>query len=938
MRSVADNARDRNRETGFNRIVVHSIIAAQKIGDFRGDGDGDGDGRYASRLAEIAASRADDIDIVRLKLNVAEAATCMSNVSMQNFAGAAFSDGFVFGAEGADSSAISGTAAFIDAELLFSGNYNRIGVDLVVSRETGSVTVPEYFKGEFRSALMSPDGASLSGRVVEAMTARVQYAQADQIAGAVAAVGNVAKVAGTAVVTRNGVPVELKQGDRLLKGDVVQTGADTTIGISFVDGTALGLGSNARIVLDEMTYDPNGSSNSSLLSLVQGAITLVAGHTAKFGNMRVETPVATMGIRGTAIMVEIAADDGPSKFSVLKEPDGKIGSFQLYDKVTGDLIKVVSQAGLVTVVSPLGAGQPVSAIDQLKTLADMQSEKSLIQQVFQIYYPNYNPDGPGNDRSGSSVNPLANPTTGLALLGSDSGVPALIALANGVVLIPTIAVTQDLLIFPESPATPVVRAIAVADVIDVQASQGPVERNFAISAQVTISVDGQVIGESAGRYVPGTGTVTNIESTVPTPRGINLANLVYIDPATGVVTYDASQFAFLGAGESATYTIGFDSQPGSFIVPETLTLTINGLNDAPVVEHPIPDQRAKEGCRFEYAIPACVFSDVDVNDTLTYRATLANGDPLPRWLNFDPVTMTFSGTPPKGEECEIHIKVIASDEHNATAVDEFDLVIADNHHHHHHHGFDDEVTSRAPASRDHDLVAADAGPNVTGESGDIASNGRGHDNHRPETLKADVASCDERCSRESALARDEGSTLSSRDATSSSSREHASHEVSLNRAHHDGISDTRAHGAASMSDFAEFDADRSGFTDPHKDWSRSVADYSSQTNSSHHGHNSVSISDSVAFSWSSNSGKQRDVWGTDGFFFRSDIGRDTDHAAAPDLTPAGRPWSGDGIDVAALVHVMTSPDVFTAHDAHGILAMPVLPVEFHVHQSDFHLA
>ena len=98
-------------------------------------------------------------------------------------------------------------------------------------------------------------GASLAGRVIEAMTARVQYVQADQIASAVAAVGNVAKVSGTAVVTRNGVPVELKQGDRLLKGDVVQTGPDTTIGISFVDGTALGLASNARIVLDEMTYD-----------------------------------------------------------------------------------------------------------------------------------------------------------------------------------------------------------------------------------------------------------------------------------------------------------------------------------------------------------------------------------------------------------------------------------------------------------------------------------------------------------------------------------------------------------------------------------------------------------------------------------------------------------------------------------------------------------
>ena len=54
-----------------------------------------------------------------------------------------------------------------------------------------------------------------------------------------------------------------------------------------------------------MVYDPNGSDNKSLLSLVQGTISFVAGATAKHGDMKVDTPVATMGIRGTAVLVEI---------------------------------------------------------------------------------------------------------------------------------------------------------------------------------------------------------------------------------------------------------------------------------------------------------------------------------------------------------------------------------------------------------------------------------------------------------------------------------------------------------------------------------------------------------------------------------------------------------------------------------------------------------
>ena len=86
---------------------------------------------------------------------------------------------------------------------------------------------------------------------------------------------------------------------------MVQSGSDSTLGITFIDGTVFGLASNAKMVLNEMVYDPNGSDNKSLLSLVQGTISFVAGATAKKGDMKVDTPVATMGIRGTAVLVEI---------------------------------------------------------------------------------------------------------------------------------------------------------------------------------------------------------------------------------------------------------------------------------------------------------------------------------------------------------------------------------------------------------------------------------------------------------------------------------------------------------------------------------------------------------------------------------------------------------------------------------------------------------
>lgn len=871
----------------------------------------------------------------------------MNNAGVQNssLAEPRAPDGFAFGAGGDESPAISSGQAFVGAELLFSGNYNRAGVDLVISNETRSITIPEYFKGEHRSTLMSPEGASLSGKVVEAMTARAQYAQADQIASAVPAVGNVAKVMGSAVVTRNGVSVELKQGDRLLKGDVVQTGTDTTIGISFVDGTALGLASNARVVLDEMTYDPNGSSNSSLLSLVQGTITLVAGHTAKFGNMRVETPVATMGIRGTAVLVEIAADDGPTRFSVLREPDGKTGAFHLYDKGTGELIRVVSHAGLVTLVSPLGAGQPVSAIDQLKTLSDLQNEKNLAQQVFQIFFPNYNPDGPWANRTGSSSNALANSSSGDAGQLAQSGVPALIALASAGSVIPIGATAQDIWIFAETPAAPTVTAIAVANVVDVQAAQGPAERNFAISDQVTITIDGQVIEESAGRYVPGTGTITGVESTAPTPQGVSLAGMVHIDPTTGVVTYDPSQFAFLGVGESAIYTIGFASRSGASVIPETLTLTINGLNDRPTVEHPIPDQRIREGRRLEYVIAASAFADLDANDTLSYRATLANGEPLPSWLTFDPVTLTFSGTPPKGEDRVLHIKVIASDEHNATAVDQFDLVVKDNHHH--HHRFDgDETNGVMMASHERGSVAVDSSSDVSTGAGDVASDSDQRQiNLATEVRESDFVNCGEKCSIDSARVGDESST-SSRDVASSPSGEHRSYDVSWNTTQNN--SNARAHESVHRAVSTGFDSDTSASIDLHTGWSRATMNYSSDSNSTHYSF--VANNNNSTSSWSGGSGNQhretansfqfqRDISGVDSFVFRSDFGRDTaTDVRSAEVMQTGRSWSGDTFNIAALVQVTEGVDLFTMHGEQSTTSLrQVSSMELQTHQNDFHL-
>ncbi|MGB9115991.1 beta strand repeat-containing protein, partial [Bradyrhizobium sp.] len=238
-----------------------------------------------------------------------------------------------------------------DAQLLFNGEFKRSGVDLILSRNDQEQVFHDYFKGEKRAALSSPDGAHLTGDLVNALAGHVEYAQADGSTSVSKVIGHVSKLVGTATAIRNGVSVILNNGDNVEKGDVVQSGSNSTLGITFIDGTVFGLSSNARMVLNEMVYDPNGSNNSSLLSLVAGTISFVAGETAKHGDMKVDTPVATMGIRGTAVLVEIdftvpgQGSTPDAKFQVLVEPDGTTGSYILFDKTTLTPLAVVDKAG-----------------------------------------------------------------------------------------------------------------------------------------------------------------------------------------------------------------------------------------------------------------------------------------------------------------------------------------------------------------------------------------------------------------------------------------------------------------------------------------------------------------------------------------------------------------------------------------------------------------
>ncbi|MEG4302981.1 FG-GAP-like repeat-containing protein, partial [Microcoleus sp. D3_18a_C4] len=115
----------------------------------------------------------------------------------------------------------------------------------------------------------------------------------------------------------------------------------------------------------------------------------------------------------------------------------------------------------------------------------------------------------------------------------------------------------------------------------------------------------------------------------------------------------------------------------------TVTIADNDPNTPPVLNYG-PDTTpwhyesktvSNSPSTFNYQFPSNTFTDPDLGDTLTYTATLENGDPLPDWLIFDPDTRTFNGT--NSQPQDFNIKLIARDRAGATASDTIQLIMND---------------------------------------------------------------------------------------------------------------------------------------------------------------------------------------------------------------------------------------------------------------------
>jgi FecR protein len=188
-------------------------------------------------------------------------------------------------------------------------------------------------------------------------------AGADQAAGEV---GQVATLQGSATVTRGnpGKVSALRVSDPIYEHDTLLTGTDSALGITFDDQTTFSLSANTRIVVDAFVYQQGGAANAASFNVAVGTAAFVASLVAKTGDMKINTPNATLGIRGTTGVVEVPGGGGAAgaagaaepKIKLYADSNGHVGQIEVFNRQGGRLGTLTQSASAFTIAREPGGG------------------------------------------------------------------------------------------------------------------------------------------------------------------------------------------------------------------------------------------------------------------------------------------------------------------------------------------------------------------------------------------------------------------------------------------------------------------------------------------------------------------------------------------------------------------------------------------------------
>jgi hypothetical protein len=580
-----------------------------------------------------------------------------------------------------------------DSVGLLTAEFSRRGADLTIgSPDAPALVILDYFVADAPADLLTSGGAVVPGRVVGTLAG--PDADGAAFPGAsidTQLIGHVEQLDGEVVIMRgDGARVIAGEGTPLFQDDVVTTDGQGAVGIRFIDGMTLSLGSDARMVLDEFAYDPAANTGGGVIDIIQGAFSFVSGKAAHVGldSLVIDTPTMTIGIRGTKVVANAAAEGETTTVALLPEDDGTIGKIMISTDAGQELLEDAFVA--TTVTSRFLPPAPPSFVAPEWVYAKFslplaylppefsEGERPLPQRTDRTELQD--PDQPQEEallsdqvtprewlappHTGQARGPALEPATlqsvqrdvSAAMANDDSPAPAPAAepLSDTArpPLVPYSGQDDD----PGSPAAGNQSPVVVAGLASSAAAE---DGSFTYDVSTSFADPDGIIGD-----------MLTFDATLS--GGAPLPAWLSIDASTGILSgrplnsdvgvIDLTVTATDGAGASAT---------------SSFQLTVSNTNDVPVVVAPIGAAVGPEDLAFSYDVSAS-FADVDSihGDTLTFSATLSGGVPLPAWLSIDPVTGLLSGMPLNAAVGLLTVDVTATDSAGASATSSFQLTVS----------------------------------------------------------------------------------------------------------------------------------------------------------------------------------------------------------------------------------------------------------------------
>ena len=119
--------------------------------------------------------------------------------------------------------------------------------------------------------------------------------------------GQIKVAKGNAFVQRDGQKLPATVGMKVRTADVLTTGADGAIGVTFLDNSLVSTGPNSEFAIDQYRFDGTTHEGAFDGALKKGTLAAVSGKMVKQApeSMRIRTPASIMGVRGTEFLVRV---------------------------------------------------------------------------------------------------------------------------------------------------------------------------------------------------------------------------------------------------------------------------------------------------------------------------------------------------------------------------------------------------------------------------------------------------------------------------------------------------------------------------------------------------------------------------------------------------------------------------------------------------------